>query len=144
MSSVQIIAKQFALHNRLFNNVLEGIADMEGNKRLGETVNHLQWIAGHLINSRYNFAARLGLTERFPYKELYSDATLPPPGNRPIDEAIAYPSLTETLQYWNSLSATFVETVAKVTDEQAAADLPFSSPIGGKTLLDFLGFLTSH
>jgi hypothetical protein len=144
MSSIQIIAKQFALHNRLFNNVLEGIQDTNGNKRVTEEVNHLQWIAGHLANSRYNFAPVIGIKETFPYKELYTDPTLPPPSNRPISEAIKYPSLSETLKYWNSLAPVFVEAVSNLSDAQVSAEFPVGTPIGDKTLLGFFGFLTSH
>jgi len=144
MSASQIITKQFALHNRLFNNVLEGVEDRQGKERLSDQVNHLQWIAGHLTNSRYNFAPMLGLTATFPYKELYTDASKPPPNNRAIDESIQYPSLSETLDYWNNFSAAFVEGVSKLSEEQLAKELPFGTPIGDKTLLGLLGFLVSH
>ena len=53
MSAIQPVKKQFVLQTRLFNNVLEGIEDRKGSERLSEFVNHLQWIAGHLTNSRY-------------------------------------------------------------------------------------------
>jgi len=144
MSSIQIIAKQFALHNRLFNNVLEGIADTNGNKRVTEEVNHLQWIAGHLTNSRYNFAPMLGIKEIFPYKELYTDTTLPPPSNRPISESIKYPSLSETLKYWNTFAPVFIEAVSNLSDAQIASEFPVRTPIGDKTMLGFFGFLASH
>ncbi len=144
MSSIQIIAKQFALHSRLFNNVLEDIADTNGNKRVTEEVNHLQWIAGHLTNSRYNFAPMLGIKEIFPYKELYTDMTLPPPSNRPISESIKYPTLSETLKYWNTLAPVFVERVVNLSDSQLAAEFPIGTPIGDKTTLGFFGFLASH
>jgi hypothetical protein len=144
MSSIQIIAKQFALHNRLFNNVLEGIADTNGNKRVTEEVNHLQWIAGHLTNSRFNFGPMLGINEIFPYKDLYSDPTLPPPGNRPISETIKYPLLSETLKYWNTFAPVFVERVINLSDMQIAAEFPINTPIGDKTTLGFFGFLASH
>jgi DinB family protein len=144
MSSIQIIAKQFALHNRLFNNVLEGIADSKGNERLSDAVNHLQWIGGHLANSRYNFVPVLGITESFPYKELYTDPSQPPPNNRAIDESVNYPSLSETLKYWNILAVPFVDNIEKLSDAQLAGELPFGTPIGDKTLLGLLGFLASH
>ncbi len=144
MSTIQILSKQFALHNRLFNNVLEGIATAQANTRLGDQVNHLQWIAGHLVNTRYNTAPMLGLQESFPYKNVYSDPTQPPPGNRALDESITYPPLPEILQYWNGIADTFVAHTAAITDEQAAAELPFGTPIAGKTLLDYFGFLASH
>jgi hypothetical protein len=139
MSSIQIIAKQFALHSRLFNNVLESVEDPQGAKRLSDEVNHLQWIAGHLANARYNYAPMLGLSETFPYKELYTDATKPPPNNRPIDASIKYPSLSGILKYWNSYSPVFVEAVSNLSEAQLSAELPFSTPIGDKTMLGFLG-----
>jgi hypothetical protein len=144
MSSIQIIARQFALQNRLFNNVLEGIADARGSERLTDQINHLQWIAGHITNTRYNFAPMLGLSETFPYKDLYTDASKPPPNNRAIDAAINYPSLTEILKYWNAFSGVFVDGVANLSEEQLASELPFGSPINDPTLLGFLGFLSSH
>jgi len=144
MSSIQIIAKQFALHTRLFNNVLEGVEESQGAKRMSEQVNHLQWIAGHLANARYNYAPMLGLEEFFPYKELYTDPAAPPPGNRAIDASIKYPSLGEISKYWNSYSPAFVEAVSKMNDAQAAAETPFGTPIGDKSMLGFFGFLTSH
>src|ERR1700689_3331271 len=144
MSSIQILAKQFSLHSRLFNNVLEGIEDTNGNKRVTEEVNHLQWIAGHLANVRYNHAPMLGIKEIYPYKELYTDPTLPPPSNRPIDESIKYPSLSETLKNWNTLAPVFVERVVNLSKAQQSTELPFGTPIGDKTMLGLFGFLSSH
>ena len=144
MSSIQTIAKQFALHTRLFNNVLEDIDDNKGSERLSDHVNHLQWIAGHLTNSRHNFAPMLGLSTTFPFKELYTDTTQPPPNNRAIDASIKYPSLSEIKKYWNKLAPSFVESTSKLGAEQLTSELPFSVPIGGKTLLDLFAFLASH
>ncbi|HLK29260.1 MAG TPA: DinB family protein [Puia sp.] len=144
MSSIQIIAKQFALHSRLFNNVLEGVEESQAGKRLTEEVNHLQWIAGHLANARYNYAPMVGLNDVFPYKDLYMDSTAPPPGNRAISATIKYPSLSEILKLWNSYSPSFVEAVSKLSDAQLSAEMPFGTPIGDKTMLGFFGFLTSH
>ena len=144
MSSIQIIAKQFALHTKLFNNVLEGVEESQGAKRMTEQVNHLQWIAGHLTNARYNNGPMVGLSEIFPFKELYMDPAQPPPGNRAIDTSIKYPSLGEILKCWNSYSPAFVDRVSKLSESQLAAELPFGTPIGDKSMLGFFGFLTSH
>ena len=142
--SIQIIAKQFALHTRLFNNVLEGVEESLAGKRMTEEVNHLQWIAGHLTNARYNYAPMIGLNDTFPYKELYMDPTAPPPNNRAINASIKYPSLSEILKCWNDYSPAFVEAISKLSDVQLSAELPFGTPINDKTMLGFLGFLTSH
>jgi hypothetical protein len=144
MSSIEILAKQFALHNKLFNNVLEGIGDTQGDKRVTQEINHLQWIAGHIANTRYNITGLIGLNVVFPYKELYSDPAAPPPGNRAIDSTLQYPSLGELLKSWNSLGPSFVEAVANLNEPRLSQELPFGTPIGDKTMLGFFGFLSSH
>lgn len=144
MSAIKTISKQFDLHTRLFNNVLEGISDNQGSERLNDQVNHLQWIAGHLTNSRYNFAPMLGVNSKFPYVDLYTDATKPPPNNKPLDTSAKYPSLTEIKKYWNDLAAPFIASVSNMSDEQLSSPIPFAVPIGGNSVLDLIAFLASH
>ncbi|UAY52506.1 DinB family protein [Ferruginibacter albus] len=144
MSSIQTIAKQFALHNKLFNNVLEGIEDAQGGERLSQEVNHLQWIAGHLVNAHYGMAPMLGLQNyKFPYWELYTDKTQPPPSNRALDTSLKYPPLSELKKYWNELEPKFIEGLGKLSNEQLTSEMPFPVPTG-KTMLDFFTFIASH
>jgi hypothetical protein len=144
MSKIKIIAEQFALHSKLFNNVLRDVEDIQGNSRVSEQVNHLQWIAGHLANARYNYTTMIGLNKTFPFRELYVDPTKPPPGNREIDISLSYPSLTEITTLWNDLAEDFVAGISALSDEQAATALPFGTPIGDNSMLGFFGFLSSH
>jgi DinB superfamily len=143
MSSIQPVSKQFALQTRLFNNVLEGIEDLRGSERLSGQVNHLQWIAGHLTNSRYRLAPVLGLDISFPYAEMYNDFTQPAPHNRVIDASIKYPLLTEIKKYWNELAGGFVEKISGLSSGQLAGETPVTVPTG-KTLSDLLSFISSH
>jgi hypothetical protein len=142
-SAIQPVAKQFALQAKLFNNVLEGIENDQGSERLSEQVNHMQWISGHLTNSRYGAAAMLGIKVSFPYADVYMDKTNPPPHNRAIDRSIKYPSLTEIKKSWNDLAPIFMEKLSGLTDEKLAAETLFAVPTG-KTILDFLSFISSH
>ena len=50
---------QFDLHTRLYNNATEGITDAEANSRNSEHVNHIKWIAGHLLNTRLESMSRV-------------------------------------------------------------------------------------
>ena len=143
MSSIQPVVKQFEMQTRLFNNVLEEIEDIKGSERLSEHVNHLQWIAGHLTNSRYGIATGLGIKASFPYKEQYTDPTEPPPHNRSIHASVKYPSLTEIKKSWNDLAAQFSEKISGLSDEQLASGIPFPVPTG-KTYRDLLSFIASH
>jgi hypothetical protein len=140
---MQPVSKQFTLQSRLFNNVLDGVADPKGSERLSDYVNHLQWIAGHLTNSRYRLAPLLGLVNNFPYTEIYNDLSQPPPHNRTIDPSVKYPSLTEIKKTWNNYAAGFVEKVSGLTNEQLGIETPITVPTG-KTLSDLLSFISSH
>jgi hypothetical protein len=141
--AIQPIAKQFTLHSKLFNNVLEGIEDKKGSERLNDHVNHIQWIAGHLTNSRYRLGSMLGLDFVFPYMEFYTDLTAPPPFNRAIDSRLHYPPLNEIKKSWNDLAATLVDQLSGLGSEQLAAEMPNAVPTG-KTMLDFISFISSH
>ena len=143
MTSIQPVSKQFTLQSRLFNNVLDGIEDRKGSERLSDQVNHLQWIAGHLTNSRYHFSSFLGLDGGFPYAEIYTDISQPPPHNRVIDMSLKYPSLTEIKKYWNELAGGFSSRISGLSSEQLGAETPITVPTG-KTLSDLFSFLASH
>jgi uncharacterized damage-inducible protein DinB len=143
ITPVQTLGKQFALHSRLFNNVLDSVEDAQGSERLNDQVNHIQWIAGHLTNSRYRLASMLGIQSIFPYREVYMDLTQPPPFNRPIDSSIPYPPLRELTKSWNDLAGAFVTLVSGLDTEQLAGEMPTAVPTG-KTLLDFISFISSH
>ncbi|HLX90133.1 MAG TPA: DinB family protein [Puia sp.] len=144
MSSIKIIAEQFALQTRLFNNVLDGLEESQGGWRITDSVNHLQWIAGHLVNARYNYAPMLGIRAIFPHRDLYVDPTMPPPGNRSIDSSLNYPALSELKRLWNEISPKFVETLYKLDDAQLNRELSFDTPIRDNSMLGLLGFLSSH
>jgi len=143
MSSIQPVSKQFALQTRLFNNVLEGIEDRKGSDRLSEFVNHLQWIAGHLTNSRYRLGSGIGMDKSFPYAESYNDFSQPPPHNRAIDPSVKYPSLTEIKKSWNEIAAVFVEKISALNPGQLGSETGVQVPTG-KTLSDLLSFIASH
>jgi uncharacterized damage-inducible protein DinB len=143
MSTIQPVIRQFDMQTRLFNNVLEGIEDIKGSERLSDQVNHLQWIAGHLTNSRYGLSRELGIKAEFPYKEQYTDPTEPPPYNRALNASVKYPSLTEIKKSWNELAALFTEKMSGLSDDQLAGGIAFPVPTG-KTFGDLLSFIASH
>ena len=117
--------------------MLEGVTELKGHERLSGEVNHLQWIAGHLVNTRYNFATMLGLSDSFPYKDLFTDPTKPPPNNRVIDDSLAYPSIHETLEYWNSYSGKFAQAIARFRWNRNKWNYPLGIPWAIKPCLAF-------
>ncbi|MGS2764220.1 DinB family protein [Sinomicrobium sp. M5D2P9] len=91
---------QFDLHHRLFNNVLEDLTDEETNTRInGNTkMNHIKYIAGHLMSAQYGFAYLAGLHPEEKWNALFS----PTSGSRAMDN-MTYPDISEIVYEWNRL-----------------------------------------
>lgn len=145
MNAIQIVAKQLNMQTMLFRNTLRDIDDEGSFIRLSSNVNHLRWIAGHLVTIRYSVAVKLGMRdEPYPHIEKFSIKDAPPPGNRPIDEAVLYPDLKETLGFWDIYSVYLIDAVSKLTEKQFNAEGDFLSPIGGNSVLETFAFVASH
>ncbi len=142
---METIIKQLSMNTRWYINVLEGITDEEAAKRLNRNVNHLKWIAGHLLLGRYRSISRSGADiEPYPHVDKFIRKDTPPPNAIPIDDSIEYPPLKETLEFWNAVSEKFLSRLPLISEEKLSAELPFTLPINGKTLRDVFAFTASH
>lgn len=91
---------QFDLHHRLFNNVLDGFSDEETNQRLNGylQINHVKYLAGHLLNSQYGLATTVGLNPVIKWDELFAVM-----GMSEAKDGINYPDIEEIKLEWNNL-----------------------------------------
>lgn len=91
---------QFDLHQRLYNNVLKGISDEESNRRLSgyPAVNHVKYLAGHLLSSQYGIAMLAGVNTEVKWSELFAVM-----GQSEAQDHIQYPTLEEIRTEWNRL-----------------------------------------
>jgi len=101
----QMLAAQFDLHTRLFNNVLDGITDAEAQERARDTVNPVKWLAGHLTSTRFGMGKIAGLQEQDPWGELFSHG-------HGIRDDVDYPSLDEIKAKWKAISDTISASLA--------------------------------
>ena len=130
------VKKQFDLHTRLFNNVLEGISDPDTNSRANGHVNHIKWLAGHLTSTRFGFKDMAGFEEGDPYGELFSHG-------KAIDPEADYPSIESIRENWNAISGKISDALGSLPAEALEADAP-RVPIGEGKMGDFLDFLMHH
>ena len=128
------IAAQFDLHTRLFNNVLADIADNESTKKANDNVNHIKWLAGHLVNTRLMMKDMAGLQadERFT------------PFGKTLDSSANYPSLEVIKTKWNEIAPKLSEALKNAPEGLLSSPSPAESPIGDNTMKGFLGFLMHH
>lgn len=96
----QSLLIQFDLHQRLYNNVLDGFTDAETNRRPygDKNVNHVKYLAGHLLNSQYGLSMIAGLQPEVKWNKLFAVM-----GQSEAKDDFNYPSIKEIKDEWNAL-----------------------------------------
>ncbi len=130
------LASQFDLQTRLFLNVVAEVSDSAATTRLNANTNHIAWLAGHTVSTRYTLANVLRMEVQEPFPALF--------GNRKgLDASAQYPSLTVLTQDWASLSEKISAAIKALPAEALSMELPQPVPTGN-TLGDFLAFILHH
>jgi hypothetical protein len=111
---MEAIVDLYDLHKLYFKNVLEGLRDTDAHNRLGTKANHIAWLAGSLVQQRFELANMLGIKGAQKAVELFKD-------NKGIQEHITYPRLEEYKEDWNNISPQLKEALQTVTDEKLDA-----------------------
>ncbi len=95
----QSLLIQFDLHQRLYNNVLDGFTDSETNQRPNgdRNVNHVKYLAGHLLNSQYGLTMMAGLQPLVKWNDLFAVM-----GQSEAKDDFNYPSIKEIKVYGNN------------------------------------------
>src|SRR4051812_28620100 len=114
---------QYDLHTRLFTNATEGLTDADANSRNSEHVNHIKWIAGHLLNTRLDSMSRVtGLEPDNTYFAQFGR------GNSMDPDAI-YPPIDEIRTKWSSAADAIGTAITKMPEEALNAKSPAPVPI---------------
>jgi len=138
-STAAALKAQYDLHTRLFNNALAGISDSEANSRSNEHVNHMKWVAGHLLNGRLENMNQLtgGEPDRSYTESFGRNSVLDPTGAK-------YPSLDEIRDKWNEVSPAISERINHLPEELLDSKAPAQSPIPDETFRGLVAFIVSH
>ncbi len=135
-NSIKNLIDQFNLHTRLFNNVTVAIKDGDAAKPMNENTNHIAWLTGHTVSTRFMLAGALGLKESEPFPEQFENG-------KGIDKNAKYPSMGELTKDWNSLSTKIASALNLLNEETLNAKMPRPVPTGD-TLSDYISFLMHH
>ena len=109
----------FDLHTPFFDSVLEGISDEDSINRLNTKANHVAWLAGSLVQERYELANLLGLNLKSNADELFND-------HKGIQENAIYPSLDSFKKDWKEISPVLKVQLLKATDQELDKVLEFT------------------
>lgn len=122
MSAKKRLLDQFDLHTLLFNNVLVDISEEESIIRLVPSVNHIKWLAGHLVWGQSGLARMGGVNMDIVWIDHYNTQLAQPPGPE-----IPVPALDEIKSAWNKYAGSIREGLEGLPQE--ALDTPIEFPI---------------
>src|SRR5690606_22429298 len=91
------IFELYDLHTDFFRRALEGISDEDAHNRLGTKANHVAWIAGSVVESRFVGARAMGLDMKQGAHDLFSDF-------KGIQDDVRYPPISQYLADWDRVS----------------------------------------
>src|SRR5437667_8421528 len=83
-------------HTDLFPNVIDGISDKDAHNRLNTKANHVAWLAGSLVQQRFELANLLCSDMKQAAHELFKEY-------QGIKDAATYPQLSTFKPDWENV-----------------------------------------
>lgn len=115
-----------------FKSVLDGISDADAHKRLDTPANHIAWLAGSLVQQRFELANELsGSSHEQQADELFKN-------NQGIKDGVSYPPLEQFKTSWETISPIAREALLEATTEKLNSILKM--PGMEMTLYDYVLF----
>ncbi len=123
----------YDMHTKFFSNVIVDISEKDANQRLDTKANHMAWLAGSLVNERFELARSFGIEKQQQASELFKD-------HKGIQDGVTYPSLASFEKDWKIISPLLREALLHADDEKF--DEPFEMPGMKMSLFDLVSFQT--
>ena len=130
-TSINTLISIYDWHTKLFKNVIDSITDTDAQNRLHTKANHIAWIAGSIVNGRYEMAKFFGIDLQQTSYELFKD-------NKGIQENVSYPPLDEYRKDWEKINQVLKEALENAKDDKLNSPDPFNMPGGPYTFFDTL------
>jgi hypothetical protein len=101
----------YDLHSQLFLNVIKDISDKDANNRLNTKANHPSWLAGSLVQERFELANTLGADVQSTYDDLFNR-------HKGIQDGVVYPVLNDYKSDWERITPILKEALHNVSEEK--------------------------
>jgi hypothetical protein len=105
----------FEMHTDYFKRALEGIPDDAALNRLGTDANHMAWLAGSLLQERFELARLFGRDLSQKNADLFAD-------HKGIQNGVKYPPLSDFIADWNTVSPIVAEILSNLSAEKLDSD----------------------
>lgn len=128
----------YDMHTTFFASAIEGISDKDSQNRLNTKANHIAWLAGSLVQERYDLAKAVSISpdlfkEKQTAHELFKD-------HKGIQDNTTYPSLPAFKKDWDQITPILRQALLNVRDAQL--DGIFEMPGETMKLFDLVTFMT--
>jgi hypothetical protein len=124
----------YEMHTDYFLRALDAIDDKDAQNRLNTQANHIGWIAGSMVEERFELAKTLGIDRVSKAHDLFKD-------HKGIQADVTYPTLDSYKKDWLEISPLLKEALRNL--EPDLLDSSFEMmPDVRMTYFDFIAFVT--
>jgi hypothetical protein len=138
MSAKDQLLIQYDLHTILFNNVLVDINEEEAEVRLAPGINHIKWLAGHLVWGQLGLARMGNVQVDIPWTDHFNTQL-----TEPVSASIKMPSLVEIKTEWNKYAGPIRVGLEQMTEDALKSPIEFPLP-AFKTTQSLWTFINHH
>ncbi|HWY38915.1 MAG TPA: DinB family protein [Bacteroidia bacterium] len=135
-SPITDLIGQFKLQEKLFTNVASDIKNEDSHKKINQNTNHLAWLIGHTVSTRYMLLNVLGVNISEPFPDHFAQG-------KGMQENVTYPPVNELIKNWSSVSKELEEKLHSLSESELGANAPFPTPLG-PSIKDFISFCSHH
>lgn len=108
----------FDMHTDFFYSVLADLKDEDANERLNTKANHIAWLAGSLVQQRFDLENMLGGELKAVADELFKN-------NKGIQADVVYPNLSVYQEDWKKITPILREKLLNVSEDELDKILEF-------------------
>lgn len=124
----------FDMHTKYFHNVLYSITDNDAHNRLHTKANHIAWLAGSLVQQRFEMANLLGIDQKQEAYKLFEN-------NQGIKDNVDYPALDQFKNDWDRITPGLRNAYMDVNDPKLDSDIEMMPELKMK-VYDLVTFIT--
>lgn len=138
MSSKKQLLMQYGVLYKWFRNALVDFKDEETNQRVNENMNHVKWLAGHIVNGQYAYALIAGVKTERKWDDLFAGL-----GKTKALDNYPYPDIEEIKAESEHIQQLVTDKLEELTEDELGKELQ-GTPLGNIKVIDFWSFMNIH
>lgn len=125
----------YDMHTRYFIQALDAVSDEDALKRLNTAANHMAWLAGSMVQERFELYNQMGGNLKPSANERFK-------GHQGIIDGADYPSLMDFKADWHHISPLLKEKMLKLDDDDLEQQLDFPDMGVSYSMFEMITFNT--